>query len=41
VLTGSPNVFINANYGDSDVPVPGGVGPNAGGASRGGPRLIQ
>ncbi|WP_298096669.1 pilus assembly protein TadG-related protein [Brevundimonas sp.] len=41
MLKGSPDVFINANYGDSDVPVPGGVGPNAGGASRGGSRLIQ
>ena len=41
VLTGSPNVFINANYGASDVPVPSGVGPNAGAASGGGSRLIQ
>jgi hypothetical protein len=41
MLTGTPNVYINANYGDSDVPVPGGVGPNAGAASGGGSRLIQ
>lgn len=41
VLTGSANVFINANYGASDVPVPSGVGPNAGAASGGGSRLIQ
>jgi hypothetical protein len=32
MLTGSPNVFINANYGASDVPVPGGVGPRTGGS---------
>jgi Flp pilus assembly pilin Flp len=32
MLTGSPNVFINANYGASDVPVPGGVGPGLGGS---------
>ena len=41
MLTGSPNVFINADYGASDVPVPSGVGPNAGAASGGGSRLIQ
>ena len=32
MLTGTPNVYINANYGDSDVPVPGGVGPGVGGS---------
>ena len=32
MLTGSPNVFINADYGASDVPVPGGVGPRPGGS---------
>ena len=31
-LDGSPSLFINANYGASDVPVPSGVGPRAGGA---------
>jgi hypothetical protein len=41
MLTGSPNVFINADYGASDVPVPSGVGPNAGAASGGGSRLIR
>jgi Flp pilus assembly protein TadG len=27
-LTGSPNLVINSNYAASNVPVPGGVGPN-------------
>jgi len=31
-LKGSPSLFINANYGGSDVPVPAGVGPGAGGS---------
>lgn len=31
-LKGSPSVIINANYNVSDVPVPEGVGPRAGGA---------
>lgn len=31
-LKGSPSLFINANYEVSDVPVPAGVGPRAGGA---------
>lgn len=31
-LNGSPSLFINANYGGSDVPVPAGVGNRAGGA---------
>lgn len=35
-LKGSPSLFINANYNASDVPVPAGVGPRAGGA-----RLVQ
>lgn len=35
-LSGSPSLFINANYGASDVPVPAGVGPRTGGS-----RLIQ
>lgn len=35
-LKGSPSLFINANYDASDVPVPAGVGPRAGGS-----RLIQ
>ena len=35
-LKGSPSLFINANYDASNVPVPAGVGPRAGGA-----RLIQ
>jgi hypothetical protein len=40
-LKNSPNLFINANYGTSPVPVPSGVGPNAGAASGSGSRLIQ
>jgi hypothetical protein len=40
-LKNSPNLFINANYGTSRVPVPSGVGPNAGAASGSGSRLIQ
>lgn len=35
-LKGSPSLFINANYNASNVPVPDGVGPRAGGA-----RLIE
>lgn len=35
-LKGSPSLFINAGYEFSDVPVPQGVGPSAGGS-----RLIQ
>lgn len=35
-LKGSPSLFINANYGASDVPVPAGVGTRTGGS-----RLIQ
>lgn len=35
-LKGSPSLFINANYGGSDVPVPAGVGNRSGSA-----RLIQ
>lgn len=35
-MTGSPSLFINANYNATDVPVPDGVGPRTGGA-----RLIQ
>lgn len=35
-LKGSPSLFINANYDASDVPVPAGVGPRAGGS-----RLLQ
>ncbi|NJC42283.1 Flp pilus assembly protein TadG [Brevundimonas alba] len=31
-LKGSPSLFINANYDVSDVPVPRGVGPRAGGS---------
>ncbi|CAN1570195.1 hypothetical protein MCEMIH16_03155 [Caulobacteraceae bacterium] len=31
LLQGSPKLYINANYGASDVPVPTGVGPTAGG----------
>lgn len=36
LLTGSPSLFINANYDASNVPVPNGVGPRAGGS-----RLIR
>jgi hypothetical protein len=35
-LKGSPSLYINANYDASNVPVPAGVGPRAGGA-----RLIE
>jgi hypothetical protein len=35
-LRGSPSLFINANYDASNVPVPAGVGPRAGGV-----RLIE
>lgn len=35
-MTGSPSLFINANYNATNVPVPSGVGPRTGGA-----RLIQ
>ncbi len=35
-LKGSPSLIINANYSASDVPVPTGVGPRAGGS-----RLVQ
>jgi hypothetical protein len=35
-LKGSPSLFINANYDASNVPVPAGVGPRAGGV-----RLIE
>ena len=31
-LSGSPNLVINANYGSSTVPTPGGVGPGSEGA---------
>lgn len=31
-LKGSPSLFVNANYDASDVPVPNGVGPRAGGS---------
>ena len=31
VVTGSPTLVINADYGKSDVPVPAGVGPPTGG----------
>ncbi|MCS6625282.1 pilus assembly protein TadG-related protein [Roseibacterium beibuensis] len=31
-MKGSPSLFINANYDASDVPVPAGVGPRAGGS---------
>ncbi|WIY69757.1 hypothetical protein KB221_01735 [Aquidulcibacter paucihalophilus] len=31
-LSGSPSLFINANYDASDVPVPSGVGPRTGGS---------
>ena len=31
-MKGSPSLFINANYEVSDVPVPSGVGPRAGGS---------
>lgn len=36
LMRGSPSLFINANYDASDVPVPAGVGPRAGGS-----RLVQ
>ena len=36
LLRGSPSLFINADYDSSNVPVPAGVGPRAGGA-----RLVE
>lgn len=40
LLTGTASLIINANYANSDVPVPDGVGPNAGGTSSRGSRLV-
>jgi hypothetical protein len=31
-LSGSPSLYINANYDASSVPVPNGVGPRTGGS---------
>jgi hypothetical protein len=39
--TGTARIQINADYGSSDVPVPNGVGPNAGGLGGTGTRLLN
>jgi hypothetical protein len=39
--TGTARIQINADYGSSDVPVPNGVGPNAGGLGGTGTRLVN
>jgi hypothetical protein len=40
ISTGTARIRINANYESSDVPVPIGVGPNAGGMGGNGTRLV-
>lgn len=40
LLTGTASLIINANYANSEVPVPNGVGPNADGMSPRGSRLV-
>jgi hypothetical protein len=39
--TGTARIRINADYDGSDVPVPNGVGPNAGGMGASGTRLVN
>ena len=39
--TGTARIRINADYDGSDVPVPNGVGPNAGGMGANGTRLVN
>jgi hypothetical protein len=39
--TGTARIQINADYESSDVPVPNGVGPNAGGMGANGTRLVN
>jgi hypothetical protein len=39
--TGTARIQINADYDGSDVPVPNGVGPNAGGMGASGTRLVN
>ena len=39
--TGTARIQINADYESSDVPVPNGVGPNAGGMGASGTRLVN
>ena len=41
ISTGTARIQINADYGSSDVPVPNGVGPNAGGLGGAGTRLVN
>jgi hypothetical protein len=41
ISTGTARIQINADYGSSDVPVPNGVGPNAGGLGGTGTRLVN
>jgi len=41
ISTGTARIQINADYGSSDVPVPNGVGPNAGGLGGTGTRLLN
>ena len=40
-LSGQASIRINADYDGSDVPVPEGVGPNAGGMAPNGTRLVE
>jgi hypothetical protein len=40
-LSGGASIRINADYDGSDVPVPEGVGPNAGGMAPNGTRLVE
>jgi hypothetical protein len=41
LLNGTARIRINADYDGSDVPVPNGVGPNAGGMGANGTRLVN
>ena len=41
LANGTARIRINANYDGSDVPVPNGVGPNAGGMGANGTRLVN
>ena len=41
LLNGTARIRINADYDGSDVPVPNGVGPNAGGMGASGTRLVN
>ena len=41
ISSGNATIRINADYQSSDVPVPNGVGPNAGGMGANGTRLVN